>query len=116
MDTLKSIKVHNGQQWQSSSKRLPVPMHSTSSAILKGQWYLSGGETNRGPEKAVHCIPLEAIISPKVKAAWGTVTPLSYEKSTLVTFRNTLLAIGGIYVVKMPQFTRTPPMKLSGFK
>ena len=99
VDTLKSIEVYSGQQWQSSPKRLPVPMHSASSAILNGQWYLAGGETNQGPEKAIHCIPLEAIISPKLKAAWGITTPLSYERSTLVTFRNTLLAIGGIDVV-----------------
>ena len=99
VDTLRNIEIYNGQQWQNSPKRLPVPMHSASSAILNGQWYLAGGETNQGPDKAVHYIPLNAIVSTRVQAMWGTMMPLSYKKSTLVTFRNTLLAIGGISVV-----------------
>ena len=96
MDILSSIEIYNGQQWRDLPTPLPVPMHSASSAILNGQWYLAGGETNQGPDKAVHCIPLHAIISLSVQAIWGTVMPLPFKRSTLLTFKHTLLAIGGI--------------------
>ncbi|XP_064395064.1 uncharacterized protein LOC135342294 [Halichondria panicea] len=93
METLTTIEAMDTDtlQW-SKIGSLPEPLSATSATICAGRLYISNGE-----DKVLTC-SLYNIARPSgdhLSHTWSNIAHLPVTQSTLVTFKNRLLAVGG---------------------
>ena len=91
LTSLDSVEVFDGSEWYFVAP-LPVKIHSAKAALFEDKLYLMGGN---GQKKAVYCAPLDSLNENCPSDVWGAIPDTDSPNATVVTFRNTLTAIGG---------------------
>ena len=94
-DPLNVVEVYNGHQWN-KGQALPKPCYWIRSALHKGNIYLPGGMN-----REVMFAPLESLIattlSDQQTSVWKYLPDVPQIWSSLVTYQNHLMAVGGQY-------------------
>ena len=91
LTSLDNVEVFDGNEWYDVAP-LPVKIHSAKAAFFEDKLYLMGGN---GQNRAVYCAPLESLNENCPSDVWGSIPDTDFPNATVVTFRNTLTAIGG---------------------
>ena len=94
------VEVYNGHQW-AEAQCLPNSCYEMKSTLLKGHWYLMGGE---GQELKVYYASLDSLVAscrPSEKplpSVWKMLPDVPHVRSSTVVFGNRLIAVGGGYL------------------
>ena len=91
LTSLDSVEVFDGNKWYYVAP-LPVKIHSAKAALFENQLYLMGGN---GQKKTVYCAPLDSLNENCPSDVWGSIPDTDFQDATVVTFGNTLIALGG---------------------
>ena len=89
--SLDSVEVFDGSEWHYVAP-LPVKIHSAKATLFENQLYLMGGN---GQKKAVYCAPVDSLNENCPPDVWGSISGTDFSNATIVTFGNTLIALGG---------------------
>ena len=88
--SLDSVEVFDGSEWYYVAP-LPVKIHSAKATLFENQLYLMGGN---GQKRTVYCASLDSLTE-NLLSAWRYFSESDFPNATVVTFGNTLIAIGG---------------------
>ena len=91
LTSLDSVEMFDGNKWYYVAP-LPAKIHSAKAALFENQLYLMGGN---GQKKAVYCTPLDSLNKNCLSDVWGSIAESDFPNAAIVTFGNTLIALGG---------------------
>ena len=88
---ISDIEIYDRCQWTKTQFSLPQPCCKMKSAILKGFWYLMGGETQGN---SIYCASLDALVA-DLYPQWKKLKDVPHKGSSPAVFRDRLMVIGG---------------------